>query len=178
MRLLKFPRRCIHVPIRGGQRWNLAKHLNHQLAEESDPPLSWAVGRPTPPPKSPLQLGYGTPLGAEATVHASRLYLLLLPPDHVLLQLDFRNAFNTVRRDKILSAARDMVPEIFPFIFAHYSAPSTLFFRETTILSAEGVQQGDPLGPLLFSLVIHPLVLQLRSELCIFYLDNGFFGWP
>ena len=127
---------------------------------------------------APLQLGYGTPLGAEAAVHASRLYLRLLPPDHVLLKLDFRNAFNTVRRDKILSAARDMVPEIFPFIFACHSAPSTLFFRETTILSAEGVQQGDPLGPLLFSLVIHPLVLQLKSELRIFYLDDGTLGGP
>ena len=40
---------------------------------------------------APLQLGYGTPLGAEAAVHASRSYLHLLPSDHVLLKLDFRN---------------------------------------------------------------------------------------
>ena len=127
---------------------------------------------------APLQLGYGTPLGAEAAIHASKLYLHLLPPDHILLKLDFRNAFNTVRRDKILAVARDMVPEIFPFIFACYSAPSTLFFRDTTLLSAEGVQQGDPLGPLLFCLVIHPLVLQLGSELRLFYLDDGTLGGP
>ena len=101
------------------------------------------------------QLGYGTPLGAEAAVHASRSYLHLLPYDHVLLKPDFRNAFNTVIRDKILAAARDMVPKIFPLIFACYSAPSTLFFRDTSLLSAEDVQQGDPLGPLLFCLVIH-----------------------
>ena len=99
---------------------------------------------------APLQLGYGTPLGAEAAVHASRSYHHLLPFDHVLLKLDFRNAFNTVRRDKILVAARDMVPEIFPLIFPCYSAPSTLFFRDTSLLSAEGVQQGDPLGQLMF----------------------------
>ena len=127
---------------------------------------------------APLQLGYGTPLGAEAAVHASRSYLHLLLSDHVLLKLDFRNAFNTVRGDKILAAARDMVPEIFPLIFACYSAPSTLFFRDTSLLSAEGVQQGDPLGPLLFCLVIHPLVLQLRSELRLFYLDDGTLGGP
>ena len=55
MRLLKFPRRCLCVPIRGGQRWNLVKHVNHQLAEESDPlpTAPWAVGRPTTPPQSP-----------------------------------------------------------------------------------------------------------------------------
>ena len=45
----------------------------------------------------PLQLGYGTPLEAEAAVHSSRLYLKELPPDHVLVKLDFRNAFNTAR---------------------------------------------------------------------------------
>ena len=58
------------------------------------------------------------------------------------------------------------------------NAPSTLFFRDTTLLSAEGVQQGDPLGPLLFCLVIHPLVLQLGSELRLFYLDDGTLGGP
>ena len=89
---------------------------------------------------APLQLEYGTPLGAEAAIHASRLYLHLLH-----LKLDFRNAFNTVRREKILAV--DMVPENFPFIFACYSAPSTLFFQDTSLLSVEGVQQGDPLGP-------------------------------
>ena len=96
------------------------------------------------------------PLGAEAAVHASRLYLSLLPPDHILLKLDFRNAFNTVRRDKILLAARDMVPEIFPFIFACYFAPSTLFFRTPPYCLLRAFSKGPPLGPLVFSLVIHP----------------------
>ena len=55
MRLLKFPRRCLRVPTRGGRRWSLAKHVNQQLAEESDPPplFPWAAGEPTPPPRSP-----------------------------------------------------------------------------------------------------------------------------
>ena len=42
--------------------------------------------------------------------------------------------------------------------------------------SAEGVQQGDPLGPLLFGLAIQPLVLKLRSEFSVFYLDDGTIG--
>lgn len=40
MRLLYFPSRCLHVPKRGGSRWNLAKSINQQLAEESDPLLT------------------------------------------------------------------------------------------------------------------------------------------
>ena len=45
-----------------------------------------------------------------------------------------------------------------------------------TLLSAEGVQQGDPLGPFLFCLAIQPLVLKLRSEFKVFYLDDGTIG--
>ena len=45
-----------------------------------------------------------------------------------------------------------------------------------TLASAEGIQQGDPLGPLLFCLTIHELCSKLRSELCIFYLDDGTLG--
>lgn len=127
---------------------------------------------------APLQLGYGTPLGGEAAAHASRKYLHNLPSDHVLLKLDFKNAFNSIRRDKMLEAVMAHVPQIYPFVFSCYSSPSTLFLRESTIQSAEGVQQGDPLGPLLFCLTIHPLITPLISELRIFYLDDGTLGGP
>ena len=46
---------------------------------------------------APLQLGYGTPLGAEAAAHSAGLYLADLPPDNVF-KLNFKNAFNSVRR--------------------------------------------------------------------------------
>jgi len=58
---------------------------------------------------TPRQLGYGISGGAEAAVHATRLYLDQLQPDHALIKLDFRNAFNSVRRDKMLKAAQDLV---------------------------------------------------------------------
>ena len=41
------------------------------------------------------------------------------------------------------------------------------------IESAEGVQQGDPLGPLLFCLTLHSHCEQkLLSPLCVMYLDD------
>ena len=43
------------------------------------------------------------------------------------------------------------------------------------MLSASGVQQGDPLGPLLFAAAIQPLTVELRGglDLGLFFLDDG-----
>ncbi len=53
---------------------------------------------------SPLQVGFGTPGGVEAASHAARLFVRHLPSDHVFLKLDFKNAFNSIRRDKMLES--------------------------------------------------------------------------
>ena len=113
---------------------------------------------------------------SEAAVHAARLYLDNLQPNEVILKLDFKNAFNTIRRDKMLKSVRSLAPELAPFVYSAYSEPSILFWGEQTLMSREGVQQGDPLGPLLFCLTIHELTIQLESDLCMFYLDDGTLG--
>ena len=97
---------------------------------------------------APLQLGYGTPHGLEAAAHAARVYLHNLPSDHLLLKLDFKNAFNCLRRDRNLTVVREKVPELLPLVHSAYSSPSHLFIGSEIIQSSEGVQQGDPLhGP-------------------------------
>ena len=40
------------------------------------------------------------------------------------------------------------------------------------IYSEEGPQQGDPMGPLIFSLAIHPILETMKSSLIIGYLDD------
>ncbi|XP_056688373.1 uncharacterized protein [Spinacia oleracea] len=52
-----------------------------------------------------------------------------------------------------------------------------LYYGEHTLWSSQGVQQGDPLGPLLFALVLQPLVCKIRDafDVCLqaWYLDDG-----
>ena len=114
--------------------------------------------------------------GAEATVHAARLYLQSLDPSNAILKLDFKNAFNSIRRGKMLEAVQRLAPPLFSFVHSAYSSPPSLFWKDRVLQSAESVQQGDPLGPLLFCLTIHQLCSKLKSELSLFYLDDGTLG--
>ena len=76
----------------------------------------------------------------------------------------------------MLETVRDSAPSLYPFIYSAYANPSTLFCRDRTIHSSEGIQQGDTLGPFLFSLTIHPMVKSIESEFRSFYLDDGTLG--
>ena len=125
---------------------------------------------------APHQLGFGIPRGVEATVHATRIYLNNISPHQALLKVDFRNAFNSIRRDKMLTAVRDFIPELLPYVHSAYSSPSILLWDDVEVNSSEGVQQGDPIGPLLFCLTIHKLISNLKAEFNVFYLDDGTIG--
>ena len=49
-------------------------------------------------------------------------------------------------------------------------------FNDTAIESATGAQQGDPLGPLLFSITLHPILMGCTSEFRVGYLDDVTLG--
>ena len=127
---------------------------------------------------SPGQLGFGTTLGSEAIIHAARSYLRELKEGHLMLKLDFKNAFNSLHRDHMLRTVLEKAPNVFPLAYSSYCQPSFLFFGNNIIHSCERVQQGDPLGPLVFCLAIHDLTSSLHSEFCAFYLDDGTLGGP
>ena len=59
------------------------------------------------------------------------------------------------------------------FVHQCYAEKSHLRFGSEIIFYEEGVQQGDPLGPFLFSLGIQDLIKDCKSEFNVWYLDDG-----
>ena len=81
-----------------------------------------------------------------------------------------------IRKDAALNAVSDKLPELYSFCHSAYGDTSVLQFGEHSIHSAEGVQQGDPLGPLLFCLTLQPILSSLSSKLRLGYLDDVTLG--
>ena len=78
---------------------------------------------------APRQLGYGTSLGCEAAVHAARCYVesISSASNKLMLKLDFKNAFNSLRRDKMLQSVIKFAPAFSCFVQSAYEKPSCLF---------------------------------------------------
>ena len=117
-------------------------------------------------------------MGTEVGVRVARQWFQRNTGDHdrALLKVDFENAFNTIDRTAFLQACRHQFPGLSPWVEWCYAEPTLLQFGSRTINSESGVQQGDPLGPLLFSLALQPLLASIKAnhglDLVFAYLDD------
>ena len=139
----------------------------------------YAVSRAVSHELLPIQLGVSMKGGAEAAVHAVRTFITnnIDSNDHkVIVKLDMMKAFNSVRRDHVLQTCLDRTPEIAKLSFLAYSKPSSVIASGHSITSSTGVQQGDPIGPLLFALAVDQIASGVDSELSVWYLDDATIG--
>ena len=96
-----------------------------------------------------------------------------------MLQIDFRIAFNLVKRSRVLQAACVFIPGIAAFTNFCYSQHVPLLYINASLQSESDVQQGDILGPLFFSLTLWLVVEIIRDAVLNLtqhtrYLDVGF----
>ena len=105
---------------------------------------------------APFQLGVACQGGAEKIIHGLRSCVdeHWQEVDFAVLKIDLLNAFNRVSRQAVLNACALHIPELLPWSQWCYGQHPALWHSLGTISSEIGVQQGDPLGPLLFCLVL------------------------
>lgn len=119
----------------------------------------------------PNQVAVGRASAAEGTILAVRQALLDGPAQHVAA-FDAKNAFNEMSRQLVLDQVATLVPALLPYIaFVYGGGPIPITSRTAqapgyvVFWSAEGVQQGDPLGPALFALGLAPALAELAQRL-------------
>ncbi|XP_026396172.1 uncharacterized protein LOC113290799 [Papaver somniferum] len=125
------------------------------------------------------QFGVGVPCGGESILLSVNRLMELKGTmnNNFMLLIDFLNAFNMVDRTTLIQEVRSHCPAIAQWVEFCYAKPARLYYNEFILYSAKGVQLGDPLGPLLFALTLHPVVLSIASkcklDLNAWYLDDG-----
>ena len=90
-----------------------------------------------------------------------------MPGNNVLVKLDMQNAFNTVRRDNFLEVCSSIAPSILRLALTAYATSSHLLIGNETILSETDVQQGNPLGQVLFALAVDEAARDTNGS-CLF----------
>jgi len=128
----------------------------------------------------PLQLGVGTSGGCETIVHSVNSLIKSRGQDQELAMVlvDLTNAFNNADRAIFLEQTYIHNRSSYAWYRYCYETPSNLYFGDYIIQSSIGSQQGDPGGPQLFSLALHPLLQKIADEcpslaLNVWYLDDG-----
>lgn len=127
----------------------------------------------------PYQLGVKSPGGVEPIVRAAERALegsLGAEYTH-LASLDATNAFNRVDRKVMADAVEKHAPVLWRTCKWAYGEPSDLICGDTILQSSQGVRQGDPFGPLFFSIALRPTLHALSIALgpdtqAVAYLDD------
>ena len=97
-----------------------------------------------------------------------------------MLNVDLKNAFNLVSRQAFLDECAFVYPNLLPWAFWCYRVHPILWHPMGHLSSESGVQQGDPLGPLLFALVLHKVINAIDADderldqlYQAWYMDDG-----
>ena len=95
-------------------------------------------------------MGVGISRGLEAVVCSLHTILSMLGSSLCCLKLDITNVFNECSHTSFMSCCHSDLPELFSWVQWCWCFAGELHFEPHHNLSMTSVQQGDPLGSLLF----------------------------
>ena len=120
----------------------------------------------------PLQVGVGTPGGTELVIHSVRA-ALDQNKDWCAITIDCRNAYGSIHRsaihnqlDHLTQVTRTSLVQKYFQLFAEPSSP-ILTRGSLRLKASQGVFQGDPLSPLLFSIGLDPVLKAVNRQLLL-----------
>jgi hypothetical protein len=128
---------------------------------------------------NPFQLSVGVVDGVEVIVHATKIQRDTIDREtHAEVNLDLQNAYGRCLRHTAIDSIVDKLPSMARFIAADYSQVCRLYYEDHVFSLTFGVNQGDLLAGLLFSLTLHAFLLKVHNiipdlQLNVWYLDDG-----
>ena len=121
----------------------------------------------------PVQLGVSTSGGMRGDSACCPTLCQGLSPQMVLLKIDMRDAFNSLRRESFLPVACLRTPGLYCLLWQAYFSQTRSFFGEEGFDSETGIQQGAPTGPALFALSVDEADRGVQSEFNMWYFHNN-----
>ena len=153
------------VAVKAGSARSLIDSLCRRVFNSLCAPLCGAFSKDFADRLAPQQFGVGIRGGCFTMANEIR-FLLDSNPDWGAATIDSKNAFNCVeKRAAIHKALKEHFPHLLPFFDLTYGdcgyitvrmkrSPFDASIITESLLSAEGCQQGDPLGSFFFCLAI------------------------
>ena len=130
----------------------------------------------------PEQVGVGVPRACESVAIGMTSLINKLGPHSqqwAALLVDVKSAFQGVDRTCVLKSAETDAPTLFNFLSFTLTRSTPLYAGGRIIYSEAGVPQGCPLGPVAFSLGVHPVLWEITAKMSliwnVWYLDDGLF---
>jgi hypothetical protein len=128
---------------------------------------------------NPFQFSVGVAGGAEVIVHVTNMLRDTIDREtHAEVDLDLQNAYGRCLRQTTIDLVINKLPGMARLVAVVYTEAGRLYYEDHVFSLTFGVDQGDSLASLLFSLTLHAFLLKVHNiildlQLNAWYLDDG-----